>query len=306
MKKIIVLIVLMMICPLILTAEQDELFRYRGNSGNGADFINSIFNPYGASVGGILTIFGNTADAVFWNPAGLTQIENAQLQFSGAQLSYDRVVSYASFAKPYGEDNENAFAVTVLGSYVDDIAGYDEYDNYLKKFTYTGGGLILSFAKPMSMVKFGVNLKVLNEVIDEDYAWGGAMDFGFLITPPLPVFLGINIKNLPGFIKWDKEKEVYSIGSGYQIGFGYKSLTDSMKIGLVFSKDQGDEEVSVNIGGEVSLATVLALRFGFLKGNFGGGLGIDLGFLNIDYAFYNEQFIELNNSAHMISTRFNF
>lgn len=305
MKKVSLIIIFLMVSTLLMS-EQDELFQYRGKAGFGASFLNLTFNPYGVSTGGILTVFGNTSDAVFWNPAGLTQIENAQLQFSGASLSYDRIICTANFSKPYGEDMENAFGVTVLGAYVDKIDSYDDNDNYLKKINYSGSGLIFTFAKPMSMVKFGINVKMLNEMIDKDMAYGGALDFGFLITPPLPIFLGFSMQNLPGFIKWNKEKKVHKIESGYKIGLGYKSLTDSMKFGIMFSKNQGDEEVNVNIGGEVALGSVIALRFGFLRGNFGGGVGINMGFLTIDYAFYNEQFLDLNNSAHLLATRFNF
>lgn len=306
MKRLIV-ILLIILCPIILSAEQDEIFQYRGNAGKGASFLNTDFNPYGVSTGGILTIFGDTADSVFWNPAGLSQIEDSQLQVSGAQLSYDRTIGYINFSTPFGEDDEKAMGFTVLGAVVNDIDSYDESDNFVERMNYNGSSFIFTFAKPVSIVKFGINAKVINELMDsKNAAWGGALDFGFLITPPLPISLGINIKNLPGFIKWDSERQTEVIGSGYQIGLGYKDLTDSMKFGLVFSKDQGDEEVHVNIGGEIVMASLIGLRFGYLKGNFGGGLGIDMGFANIDYAYYNERFLELNNSAHMLSTRFNF
>ncbi len=306
MKRILYILIILLISPFFLFAEQDELFQNRGKAGYGASFLNSPFNPYGVSTGGILCIFGNTIDSIFWNPAGLTQIENTQLQFSGANMSYDRMIGYVGFAKPCGEDLDQAFAVTALGTYVDGIYSYNENDYYLKKTQYAGSSLIITYAKHISMVKIGINVKVVNEKIANNIASGGALDFGFLVTPPLPIYLGFNIKNLPGFVKWDTEDKIYRISSGYQFGFGYKSLTDTMKFGITFSKDQGAEEMNVNVGGEIALGSLLALRFGLLNGNFSSGLGLDLGLMNIDYAFYNEQFLELDNSAHMISTRFNF
>ncbi len=305
MKKLLI-IIFVLVSPLLLFSEQDELFRTRGNAGLGAGFINSAVNAYGVSTGGILTIFGHTADAVFWNPAGLCQIEDTQVQLNAGVLSYDRMIGSISFAKLIGEDQDKAIGITAYNAYVGGIDSYNEYDDYLKKMEYFGNALIFTYAKPTSMIKLGFNIKILNEIIDKEMSYGGAVDLGVLITPPIPVFLGINIKNLPGFTKSDHDKNIYRMGSGYQFGLGYKTFSDSMKVGLTFSKNHGDEGVNFNLGGEFAVSSLISLRFGFLEGDFSGGVGINLGPLNIDYAYYNESFLDISSSSHLMATTFHF
>ena len=94
------------------------------------------------------------------------------------------------------------------------------------------------------------------------------------MIPFTPITLGININNFPGFIKWDHDKKVHEIGTSYQIGLGFKTPSDSMKAGLTFTKDYGDEEIKVNIGGEFKFTEFLAVRLGYYKSSFSGGLGI--------------------------------
>jgi len=305
MKKFLIILTIILI-PFIINAEQDELFRTRGNAGLGSSFIHTAANAYGVSTGGILTIFGSTVDSVFWNPAGLCEMEKDQFQLSGGAFSYDRKIASVSFAKLTGVDQDKAWGITVFNSYTGKIDVYNEFDEYQKKLEYFGNALILSYAVPATMVKIGFNFKVLNEIIENDHAYGGALDLGLLITPPLPVFMGVSVFNLPGYIKWGAEDDLYEIGSGYKFGLGYKTVNDSMKIGLNFSKSYGDEKTSVNLGSEIAVSEAIALRFGVLEGNISVGLGISMGFLHIDYAYINEFFLDSNHSSHLAATTFSF
>lgn len=305
-KKLILISILLLSLPFLVLAEQDELFSTRGSAGLGASFINTPMNAYGISTAGILAIFANSADAVFWNPAGLAQIPNAQLQFATGLLNYDKVVSYVNFSKPYGEDKNNAFGITLLNSWVGKIDGYDSNDHYTHQIEYMGNGMIMTFAKPISIMKLGVNIKVLNEILDKTKAYGGSLDIGLSITPPLPLFLGITVNNFPGFIKWDHKSKANQIGSGYSIGIGYKDMMDRVKVGIVFCKEYGEPDVFMNLGGEFSLFSMLALRLGYYKSNFSGGLGFHLGLFDISYAFYNERFLEMDTVSNLVSLTINF
>lgn len=306
MNKKPIIIICLCLLPCLLGAEQDELFATRGTGGLGASFINTPVNPYGISTAGILTIFGDTSDVIFWNPAGLAQINSSQIEFSGGVLNYDKLVSSISFATPFGEDKEKAIGFTLLNHYVGKIDSYTETDVYTKELEYMGNALIVTYAKPVSILRFGVNFKVLSEIMDKARSYGGSLDFGFIITPPLPVFLGISIENLPGFIKWDHDSDVHRIGTGYRIGLGYKDMMDRVKIGLVFSKEYGQEEMNVNLGGEFSILSILSLRLGYYNTDFTGGLGLKLGFIHISYAFYNERFLELDTVSNLVSLTIHF
>ena len=102
------------------------------------------------------------------------------------------------------------------------------------------------------------------------------------------------------------DSKVFQVGSGYEIGIGYKTFSDSMKIGFTFTQDYGDEEMNVNFGSEFNLSEYMDIRLGIYEGSFSGGFGFDFNFLTLDYAYYNEEFLDMNNSSHLMSTTFHF
>ncbi len=305
-RNVILTVITIFIFSLSSYGSQDELFLSRGKASQGAQFINSQFDPYGVSTGTSLVSYVDTVESIFANPAGLCMIDSAKLALSGTQLSFDRYVSYLSFAKPVGKNQDKALGFTLLSSYVGGITTYDEADDIKgSDINYMGNSFIFTYSKPISMVKFGINVKVLNELIDKSAAYGGAFDIGFLVTPPLPVQVGITVKNLPGIIKWSEEKKVNYVDNSLQFAIGYKSFNGGTKIGLSFLKESGDENIYINVGGEFEISSFLAIRFGFLKGNFTGGVGINLSFARINYAFYNDEFLDASNGSNFLSIVFN-
>lgn len=289
-----------------LYASQDELFQTRGKAGLASPFLNSQFDPYGVSTGASIVSFANTIESIFWNPAGLCMIESPQLSLSGSRLSLERYFSYISFAKPVGENLDNAIGFTILSTYVGDIVSYDGNDVPGDKFYYMGNSLIFTYSRPMNMTKFGFNIKVVREAIKETAGYGGAIDVGLLVTPPLPVQLGISIRNFPGIMKWQSESKIYTIDNAFQVAIAYKSFSGDTKVGISFLKETGEDEIFTNIGGEFTLSSLIDIRFGFFKGKFAGGIGLNLSFAKINYAFYNDAFLDLTEGSHLISTLFSF
>lgn len=305
MKKMLCLFIILILVT-SLYASQDELFLSRGKAGLASPFLNSQFDPYGVSTGASIVSFADTIESIFWNPAGLCMIESSHLSLSGSKLSLERYFSYISFAKPVGENLDNAIGFTVLGAYVGDIVSYDKYDIAGDKFYYMGNSFIFTYSRPMNMTKFGFNVKVVRETIKDTAGYGGAIDMGLLVTPPLPVQLGISIRNFPGVIKWQDESKIYTIDNAFQVAIGYKSFSGDTKIGISFLKETGEDEIFTNIGGEFTLSSFIDIRFGFFKGKFAGGVGLNLSFAKVNYAFYNDALLDLTEGSHLISTVFSF
>lgn len=306
MIKKSVFIVILLFFPYLLFADQSELFNTRGHAGDGESFINSDFDAYGISVGGILTSLNGCASSVFWNPALLCDIQNSQLQISGAQLAYDKLNSYISYSKPIGANDDKAVGFTLLNSYSGSIAAYDANDNPLSSTSYMGNSFLFTYSDHLSSTfKFGFNAKILNEILDKVKSYGGSLDFGISVQPIPIISIGVLINNI-GFYKWENENNVESMGASYKISLGYKDIKDRYMFGLSFSKDYGDDSVNVNFGGEFFLTTFTSIRLGYYNNNFAGGLGLHLGPVDISYTYYNENFLELNNSTQMLALTFNF
>lgn len=287
-------------------ASQDELLLSRGKAGTGAEFLNSSFEPYGISTGGVLVSTADSIESIFWNPAGLASLTGTRILLGGSKLTLDRYFSYISFAKPVGENSDKGFGITLLNSYTGDIISYDENGIKGKNIYYMGNSLILSYSRPIDIIKLGLNVKILNEIIEKSYSYGASLDFGLLVTPPLPVQIGITVKNLPGFVQWKNESKFNTIENIILISLGYKSFSGNTKIGLTFLNEKNEDESYLNLGAEFAVTSFLDLRFGIMKGNFSAGAGINFNFMRINYAFWNEGLLEINEYSNMISTVFMF
>ncbi|MEI7509647.1 MAG: PorV/PorQ family protein [Flavobacterium sp.] len=127
-------------------------------------------------------------NSVYWNPAGLMQIEDGQVAFMHASYfaniaQYD----YAAYAKPI--DNESAWGLSLIRFGVDDILnttqlidgnGNIDY-NRISKFSTADYGLTFSYARKLkfSGLQYGINTKIIRRVIGTfANSWGFGFDVG--------------------------------------------------------------------------------------------------------------------------------
>ncbi len=130
----------------------------------------------------------NDVNAVYWNPAGLTALEDGQVAFMHASYfaniaQYD----YAAYAKPI--DNESAWGISLIRFGVDDIlnttqlidaSGNIDY-NRVSKFSTADYGLTFSYAHKLkfSGLQYGINSKIIRRVIGTfANSWGFGFDVG--------------------------------------------------------------------------------------------------------------------------------
>ncbi|MBN1898164.1 MAG: hypothetical protein JW827_05265 [Spirochaetes bacterium] len=305
-KKLVIIVLILFTIISFALASQNEMFLSRGKAGKAASFLNSRFDPYGVSTGAAIVSFASTIESIFWNPAGLSGIESPELALSGSEFSFNRYFSYVSFAMPVGENRDKALGFSLLSSYVGDIASYSEDDVRGGNYYYWGNSFIFTYSQPMDLLKFGFNVKVVNELVEKSTAFGGALDIGLIVTPPLPIRLGISIQNgFPGVMKWQDESKVQTMGSSYLLSIGYISFNGDTKMGITFLKDSDSEDFNTNLGGEFTFSFI-SIRLGFLKGSFSGGLGLDFSVARVNYAFYDDSFLDMSPGSHLISTVISF
>lgn len=128
----------------------------------------------------------NDVNSGYWNPAGLTKLEDKQLALMHSSYfaniaNYD----YAAFAMPL--DNESAFGISLIRFAVDDILDTTEliddqgnvnYDR-INLFSTADYGLTFSYARnlPIEGLRYGVNAKVIRRIIgDFASSWGFGLD----------------------------------------------------------------------------------------------------------------------------------
>jgi hypothetical protein len=143
-----------------------------------------------AALGMANAVTSNTADvnSVYWNPAGLTNLEDKQVALMHASYfaniaQYD----YVAFAAPI--DENSAWGISAIRFGVDDILNTTELIddqgnidyNRVSKFSTADYGFTFSYARKLKVPgwQYGVNTKVIRRVIGKfANSWGFGIDAG--------------------------------------------------------------------------------------------------------------------------------
>ena len=232
------------------------------------------------------------ASAIFWNPAGLVQVDGRELTMSYMELyslvSYSSI-GYAQRIKP------GSIGFGLVSS--SDIEGI-----------YQETTLVLSAAgRVYRALSIGANAKYLSSVANTgDVKIGSgrglSLDMGcqYHIWEDLVSF-GITFQNLVGYVSYNREAMRDIPGQRYsqRPGFSYRAGA-GLDLGRLLS--QVDNAVlaaelsngDIHIGAECVFWNVVAARAGFRTGNaltrsITAGFGLKLSTLRFDYAYVGSQ-----------------
>ena len=143
-----------------------------------------------AALGMANTVVASTMDvnSGYWNPAGLTQLEDHQVALMHANYfaniaQYD----YLAYASPI--DDQSAWGISLIRFGVDDILNTTELIdsegnidyNRISLFSTADYGFTFSYARklPVPGFQYGVNAKVIRRIIgDFANSWGFGFDVG--------------------------------------------------------------------------------------------------------------------------------
>lgn len=272
-----------------------------GVFGAGAAFLKMDVGARATALGGAYTALADDVTAIYWNPAGLAQLNQTELNlmhnkwFSG--------INYEFLGVAYPIENLT-FATSLTYLYMDDIKevlrdtegkGNGRYWETGKVFTAEDMAISLAFAQALEENLFmGANFKYIHESIENESALGVAMDLGILVKPSNRLGFGFVICNLGPNMKFIKEEFllplIYRAGVAYQIEEKFRFSLDVKKT--------KDEKLNFCAGMETWFSKWLALRFsrvtksndnlGKFKGlpnGIAAGWGINLTNWTVDYAY---------------------
>ena len=178
------------ICLLILPSSVFSQFRKYSN-----EFLNIGAGARGLAMGSAQVASSKDGTAGYWNPAGLTGVQNTSLNFMHASyFSNIAKYDYASVAIPIS-DNKRTIGLSVLRFAVDDIPntlflvepdGSINYNN-IQTFSSADYAFLFSFAQKIKdeddyKMSFGANAKVIYRKVGHfAKAFGFGLDAGFRI-----------------------------------------------------------------------------------------------------------------------------
>ena len=164
------------------------LSQSQNNSKYSNEFMNIGVDASSISMSGAVTSSVDDVNSGYWNPAGLTAIEQGEISLMHSNYFANIAnYNYIAYAKPI--DNQSAIGLSMIRFGVDDILdttqliddqGNINYDR-INLFSAVDYGFIISYARKMltKEISYGINTKIIRRIIgDFASSWGFGLDIG--------------------------------------------------------------------------------------------------------------------------------
>jgi len=256
-----------------------------------AKFLNFGVGARAVGLGENYAAVSNDATAVYWNPAGLSQIEKKCVSVMHAVWFEDIFYDWGSYVQPI---KNSMLGVGVQYVSYGSITETDETGQEGSSFTSYDMAGIISYSREIFNTPVGLNIKYIFSKINDETATAVAADIGCmykLLDERLS--LGLNLQNIGTKMKYIDEED--PLPFNIKVGGAYSILKSWLiAIDLNFPNDN---EMIYGIGSEynykINNDLSVSGRAGYNSrsnetGNMNGmtgGLGVNYKKYNIDYSF---------------------
>ncbi len=258
-----------------------------GGKGTSAEnFLKLGVGARAIGMGEAFTAVAADANAVYWNPAGLANLDRRQINVMHNTWLVETYYDHISFASPFKKGAICA-GITYLGT-----GDIDKYLNSQDKIgTYNAYDMALTAGygyKLSDELLVGVSGKLLQSKIDSHDANGLAIDIGVLSKTPVEnLTVGGTIQNVGSKIKFNKDGDPLPLM--VKVGAAYTMLDDNLTAALDITKAR-DNDAKFNLGCEYLLNKSFAVRAGYnSKIDEGDGITAGIGYkhpvVTVDYAY---------------------
>jgi len=267
------------------------------------DFLRNDVGARAGAMAGSFVSVTNDPNTLFYNPAGLSTLENAQGSIGYFKHLLDINSGYAAYSQSY--EDLGYFGIGVLYMNYGSFDETDDLGNILGTFGASDLAFLFGYSNILEEnLYFGANVKVIYSSIAAYTSVGIAGDFGILYkVPDSRLTLGGSIRNIGGQLSsylGSKEDLPLDLVIGASIVPRGLPLLLNFNFHKLNEKRDAFEDrfSSFSIGGEFTLSQAVRLRFGYnneqrkeLKigtssglAGFGAGLGITVSEYTLDYA----------------------
>jgi len=236
-------------------------FAQNGPGTTGAVELKIPVNPRAIAMGQAFTAVADDSSAVYWNPAGLNQMQGSELLAEYDVFIETVTYSYLNGAFRLGNDLTMGFGAKLLGTGT---------ENAVNSSGVTTGGTIgenyydVDIAAAYRLSYFcdiGITAKYISKTLGQNNASTFAVDLGLMYKTPIPhLKLALDLENLgPGltFVSVaDPLPMVFKIGAAYQM------FDDNFTMDLDVDFPN-DDVVTTSLGGEYWYKNTLVGRLGY-------------------------------------------
>lgn len=205
MKKIIILFLFSFFTGLLM-ADPDVIEKYDDSSSVAAKYLDLVAGAAGAGMGNAYIGLANDACSIFWNPAGLANMQRTSGEWN-IFISHNiwimsMMADNIGLSKKFDKIGTFGLGLTYFNAGALEKYDIDENNQYVEKGTFTPYALtgILSYSNSMDKdIDFGVNLKYILDNIDNSMLNTFSFDIGIRYFSPIKnLTFNIVAKNFGG------------------------------------------------------------------------------------------------------------
>lgn len=254
-------------------------------------FLNYAIAPRSLGMGKAFTAIADDAQACYFNPAGLFQLNAQEVMVAHSQL-YGARLEYVGYALPTKESGTFGLSLVNYGS--EGIDSRSPENNRLDSYFFMENALIAAYAyNPWEFLGFGGSVKMITKNLAEYSGVGLGADVGVLLKLPRPFSLGLVLQNLI-----EPTVTLKDIPESYprtlRAGAAVRLLDDRVRVAVdIVAADFADSSrrsFSPHGGVEIELVPdILTPRVGIDTNEISLGLGVHKSWgkmaIGADYAF---------------------
>ncbi len=279
-----------------------------------AQFLKIGIGARSVALGEAYVALANDAEALYWNPAGISQFRQNDLFFSYNQWFADIKVSYSGLV--YHLNPANSIGAFFASLSCDDMRETTELQPFGTGRYFSYGDMLvgLTYARNMTnKFSFGITLKYLQETMAELTMSGFLFDLGtYYKTGWKSIRFAVAVtnfsnemgpegsftyKNLDNTFVTVSKFQKFSPPIAFRIGVAgelYQSKQHKLTTSVQLNHPNDNSE-NLNFGAEYWFGNIMALRAGYTSNrvdrdiSLGGGINIPVGGggLRIDYSYAN-------------------
>jgi hypothetical protein len=268
-------------------------------------FAQTVSGARPVALRGAYVAIADDANAIWWNPAGISQLRGSSITSTYASLYNVDGLSMSSlgYAKPTGI---GAFGAGVTYLRASDIPITDPNGNIIELLAQSEEVVTLSYGNSLlSNLHFGAGIRYLRsgQVID---CSGFSLDLGLLASPVRRFCFGAMSQQIASYLRVGNGKESQKLPRNIKIAATFN--TERVSAGLGLSDLLSSHYRKISAGCEVLPFDYIALRASLQAGmrnqttaSWDAGIGIRLERVQIDYSYMNQPSLA---SSHLISITF--
>jgi hypothetical protein len=267
---------------LIILALISSLPSWAGNDNRkGTAGAMELLIPVGArscAMSGALSASIDGTEAIFWNPAGVCNIQGVEAMFSNMSFIADIGVNYFAIASNFGGTGTFAVSVKTIDFGDNKVTTTDQPEGTGGTFSpsYITFGLTYS-NKFTDRIYGGATLKYVSEKIVRTSASGIAIDFGIQYRSNSGLKLGVSLKNLGPSMQFDgPDLEFFSTLTGQDAG----SRTRALRLSAAGFELPSVLDIGLGYDFQLGEKSAFTLAGSFQNSNFGSDefrLGVEYG-----------------------------